>query len=215
MRHPFVLIAALFTFVPSGAEAAVYDLPDQGTFTVEGPFQVLGIGQPNGPYYVPITATVSVLADIPAINPPPGGQYGFSAYVGVSSGLTTLGYAICGGNQGGGPCTAYSETNFSPANQNAPFNLSAEFQVISISNDVFGGSTFNATLPNASDLSVLIALPDGFSIVEGIAAIPEPSSWAMLLIGFAVIGVAGWRRTWSGSAAASGLHIGLSRRRLR
>ena len=33
------------------------------------------------------------------------------------------------------------------------------------------------------------------------AAIPEPSTWAMLLVGFAGVGFAGYRRSQKGSAA--------------
>jgi PEP-CTERM motif len=45
-----------------------------------------------------------------------------------------------------------------------------------------------------SGFSLSVILPDGFSI-EGIAAVPEPSTWAMLLIGFAGIGFGAYRRS--------------------
>lgn len=69
--------------------------------------------------------------------------------------LTTLGYAYCGGNQGGGPCYAYTEAGFSPASQNAALNLSADLRVIYITNDVFGGATFSVSnFPNHDDFQV-------------------------------------------------------------
>ena len=40
-------------------------------------------------------------------------------------------------------------------------------------------------------VSLDLELPDGFSV----AAVPEPSTWAMLLIGFAAIGFAGYRKS--------------------
>ena len=114
----------------------------------------------------------------------------------ISSGLTTLGYAFCGGNQtGGGPCYAYTEAHFSPNEGNDTLYVSADFRVIDIVNDVFGGSNFSTVLPTPDDLFVQITLPDGFSI-EGVAPLPEPSTYAMLLIGFVAIGFV-WRRKGS------------------
>ena len=67
--------------------------------------------------------------------------------------------------------------------------------MIYITNDVFGGATFSVSnFPNPDDFQVSVTLPDGFSI-EGIGGVPEPSTWAMLLIGFAAIGIAGYRKS--------------------
>lgn len=54
---------------------------------------------------------------------------------------------------------------------------------------------------SAGGLATLgLVLPDGLSIAgeDPIAAVPEPSTWAMLLIGFAGVGFAAYRkrRTW-------------------
>jgi PEP-CTERM motif len=40
-----------------------------------------------------------------------------------------------------------------------------------------------------------IGLPGGDVPPVGASAVPEPSTWAMLLIGFAGLGYAGWRRS--------------------
>jgi hypothetical protein len=50
--------------------------------------------------------------------------------------------------------------------------------------EVMGGAT-------APSLSVFISLPDGFSLT---APVPEPSTWAMLLLGFAGVGFMAYRR---------------------
>ena len=52
-----------------------------------------------------------------------------------------------------------------------------------------------ATFADCSDYSLVVA-PDSFSVGGGV---PETSVWALMLIGFAGLGVAGYRRTKSGT----------------
>jgi hypothetical protein len=55
---------------------------------------------------------------------------------------------------------------------------------------VSGVLSFTSTLPPDASLELFVDLPTGYSV----APVPEPSTWAMLLIGFAAIGFAGrWR----------------------
>jgi hypothetical protein len=50
---------------------------------------------------------------------------------------------------------------------------------------------------------------DAIYVNGGIAAFPEPSTWAMLLIGFAAIGFAGYRRRSQPAVVAVGaVHVG-------
>jgi hypothetical protein len=44
-------------------------------------------------------------------------------------------------------------------------------------------------------LHIFITYPDQFNIIDlnAVAAVPEPSTWALLLIGFAGIGFASYR----------------------
>ena len=44
------------------------------------------------------------------------------------------------------------------------------------------------------DLHLFVNLPAGFSLTAPVAAVPEPSTWAMLLLGFAGIGLVSYRR---------------------
>lgn len=46
----------------------------------------------------------------------------------------------------------------------------------------------------APSLRVFMTLPDGFWADPVATGVPEPSTWAMLLIGFAGIGFATYRR---------------------
>jgi PEP-CTERM motif len=193
MRSILGIVLALLASAEANA-SVVYTLPAQGTFTVDGPFLTVP-DLPFPPFGIFVPTYVSVIGGLPIINAPPGEYYGFSAFIGVSSGLTSLGYAYCGGNQGGGPCSAYTEANFSPSPQNATLNISADYRVINIRNDIFGGSTFPIfNFPSLNDFSVLLTLPDGFSIEAFAPAVPEPSTWTMLLIGFVGISVTRYRR---------------------
>jgi len=58
-----------------------------------------------------------------------------------------------------------------------------------VSYDFIGNANFNILnfRDPQNDFHLSVTLPSGFSI-EDVAAVPEPSSWAMLLIGFAGIG---------------------------
>jgi hypothetical protein len=49
----------------------------------------------------------------------------------------------------------------------------------------------NLTNMSVSKFDIFVSLPDGFTIA---APVPEPSTWAMLLIGFAGIGFAAYRK---------------------
>jgi len=50
------------------------------------------------------------------------------------------------------------------------------------------GATVNAALISG------ISYPGGIAIAASPSAIPEPSTWAMMLLGFAGVGFAGYRR---------------------
>jgi hypothetical protein len=83
----------------------------------------------------------------------------------------------------------YSLTGSSSPGVTGPTNL--------VETLALGGFQFNMTNPGGPNLD------DGtFTIGPGVvAAVPEASTWAMLLIGFAGIGFAAYRRKWSGAAA--------------
>ena len=44
------------------------------------------------------------------------------------------------------------------------------------------------------ELSFSVWLPDGFSLTAPAAAVPEPSTWGMMLLGFAGVGFMAWRK---------------------
>src|ERR1700722_12959307 len=56
--------------------------------------------------------------------------------------------------------------------------------------NIFGGASVTNETP--IELAIFVSLPNGFTI-ESMSAVPEPSTWAMLLIGFAGIGFSAYR----------------------
>jgi hypothetical protein len=52
----------------------------------------------------------------------------------------------------------------------------------------------------APSLKVFMTLPDGFWVDPVVTGVPKPSTWAMLLIGFAGVGFMTYRRKRTGSA---------------
>jgi PEP-CTERM motif len=64
--------------------------------------------------------------------------------------------------------------------------------------------TWNSTAIAVNFANVTFSGEDQlFLDVTGTPAIPEPSSWAMMLVGFAGLGVAGWRAQRKTVAAAA------------
>jgi hypothetical protein len=74
-------------------------------------------------------------------------------------------------------------------------NLSADVQAQSFVVGDAANSVFASVDPTLS-------VPDGYSIFfsEGISAVPEPSTWAMMILGFAGIGWMAYRRKQNGPA---------------
>jgi hypothetical protein len=65
----------------------------------------------------------------------------------------------------------------------------------------FTGGTITGQAVVTSDLGIaLFVVNPGGSIT---AAVPEPSTWAMMLVGFAGLGYAGWRRSRKAASVAA------------
>jgi hypothetical protein len=54
--------------------------------------------------------------------------------------------------------------------------------------------------PSALDTYVITLNVDGFSVSETVSAVPEPATWAMMILGFLGVGFMAYRRKQSGAA---------------
>jgi hypothetical protein len=169
MRWVFVaLFFALVLFEP--ARAAVFEV-EPGLYVASGNFGPTGI--------IPGVVSYEIVGGgglIPgqSADPNTGPFYGYGITVAANTGFAEG----CFSNQNGSMCgrNVHNQPDFSVFN-NGGF--------INVSDDIF---TFGPIVP--LDVEIFIGLPDGFTL----SAVPEPSTWAMLLIGFAGIGFVSYRR---------------------
>lgn len=172
------LFIAIFSacFISSAARAVTIQV-SPGQYDVFGPFIPFDIG-PNFLGFVEGGVSFSILGGgdpLPGLNYDPlvGPFFGYDLSVGANEAFIEG----CAFSQLDSLCGRFLT--------NQP-----EFQVVettpgkgelSISDDV------QLTNVTPLDLAVFVTLPDGFTI-ENVAAVPELSTWAMLLIGFVGIG---------------------------
>jgi PEP-CTERM motif len=117
---------------------------------------------------------------------------------------------------GGGPAVTFTDPTHVFSNQNSPAGvgfedvgssedildtLSASFATYDLTTSIgpiVGSSVINAgiSFPTTGGALVLTSAGDATftSVASETNAIPEPSTWAMMLIGFAGLGYAGYRR---------------------
>lgn len=166
----------IFVFLTASAEAAVFSLPGPGQYTVEGPFPNTAI----------LDAHLSVSFTPPIIPPePPPGSWSYSGYSLFVYANNSLLFFSCGGNVGADCGYRYVRT----VDSFVIFDSGPYYPNLYIDFDEFSFGELRGSLLGPVRLS--IDLPDGYFIA---APVPEPSTWAMLLIGFTGIGFVGYRR---------------------
>lgn len=171
----FLLIAALCLFsLP--AKATVL-LPQNGTVTIEGEIDA------------PLVLTFygEVFGGHPVITDTPGSFWAFTSGATVSSGLSS--YDIY---QVGGLCGPVMQgcVVFERSIRSGVVVVSDEARTLTISSH---GRQYSSATATETDLGyqIYLDLPEGLTIA---APVPEPSTWAMLLLGFAGIGFMAYRR---------------------
>jgi hypothetical protein len=202
MRYFILLLLASPLLCGSMARASSFvTIANGGEYVVTGPF----VG-PNDPVIeLNVSGSVSGGTYDGPLPPPPPTDDGINAY-GAKAILTVNGmavYANCYYTQIASMCGRSL-----PAVRNS-FNASQGFQEFDFSSDL---ETFGQVSP--LEATFFVVVPDGYSLVPFAQAVPESSMWVMLLIGFAGIGSAGYRRRRTGAFGADG-HYGAQETRER
>jgi hypothetical protein len=188
----------LFFIISTGCDAStIVQLPLIGTTTIVGPFppEPMAATFGNPAYYVPVQIEINYNGKLPPVPPwlPSNNQSDFEVFVSVSGGE---GYFVATDvsehNQPGpGGCIDCQLAQSSDAlNPNHVLLLTQDSYEISTSASFVNEYGYDPGAPLEDFFSITATLPDGFSV----AAVPEISTWAMLLIGFAGIGFVSWRR---------------------
>jgi hypothetical protein len=155
-------------FVPEGASFAQGGI----TFTTTAPALNLNSANLDPPTIFP--------SDFLSNSFPPGG---------LTDTLTiTLGSAV----------TAFALDFTTPDGSNASFGLSNGFTT-SVPTSAFGPSQFEGFVSDSpfNAITLSVPSPDGyfvFDVTTATAAVPEPSTWAMMIIGFLGLGLLAHRR---------------------
>jgi hypothetical protein len=163
-----LIIACLFAYP---ANAAYYNLPLNGVVTV--------LGDLNDKF-IEVDITFIATASLP---PPPADGFNVSAFT-ASTSVNGVGFSSTATNQIGGGChypSCFGHSIFLSGSGPDPASWFNKLY-ISTSFSIFGPGIENP------HIELGVNLPDGYWIA---APVPEPSTWAMLLIGFAGLGFAG------------------------
>ena len=111
-------------------------------------------------------------------------QYGAKAVGKTTPALLTIGYDLVGGGSG-----SFTYNSSDPVRKNLRFtnNSATDFQLLATNGDVL------SRLYLLSDKKFDQVKQNDITIAPKVGAVPEPSTWAMMLLGFGLMG-AGYRR---------------------
>jgi PEP-CTERM motif len=184
-------IAALFFTSGGGSKADLVTIPLNGQVQIVGPYS----SDPT----VPITVGLNVEFLASPLHPQTSQLeiQSFLLQISVSDPFDgfPLQYTACANTAS--PCPF--QTGWS--NFRAATHISSQFTTIGDSAVLIVTDDSQFSDPDPSPYFALQAiLPEGLSIAVA-APVPEPSTWVMLLIGFAGVGFAGYRKSWRFSAS--------------
>jgi len=186
MRIRFLVTLLIFGLFVTDATATVFYQGPGGYFQIYGPFS-----DPTGYISVGVGGSFTGgLYDGP-LPPPPSNDainsYGYQVVMRANSEVI---FSSCFSSFSAGAGSSCGKTL--PPVQTNTIAIYADEPYLNIG----GGATFVFGPITPIIGTVFVTLPDGFSLgAPGIVTpVPEPSTWAMLLIGFAGIGFAGYRR---------------------
>jgi hypothetical protein len=184
MRLVSLLALALCVFASSRANALV--VSNGETVQVYGPYGTDPLGNT-------VTIDVEIQASVnwPPINPAAGAfvAYGYRAYASVGNALFTVDLSDCAFTIGG-PCRypwdiQHSIVLVDPTHPSFSVGTSIGYYYF----DSVNGTNWPPGFDPTGTVTIIANIRNSeFTFEPQIAAIPEPSTWAMLLIGFAGMG---------------------------
>jgi hypothetical protein len=184
----FLLIAALCLFgsLPAKADTITIHANQSWSGYIDGPYDTstqrfydYRTGGDFGVIYLGPYITENHLSAPPPFDFSTGQVSGYRFELTATGGGYSIPY-----RQTYGACNVGGTCGGTPTYSNSSQILSEEFNYFSVFLGImpFGGYTFNR-----EDITVSVNLPEGFH-VRGVAAVPEPSTWLMMLLGFAALG---------------------------
>jgi hypothetical protein len=186
MRKALLVMLGITAFA-SHANADTVEFSPGEVLDIVGPYQ------PGQSYAVQVSAEVAAPSAIPpGVMPTSLDQYGFQEFISVLN----SNIEVCSQNSPG-PCASEPSSRTAFIGGEAT-TIEASAGGYSFFYDPSLGY-FSTPIPNSS-VEIFATLPDGFSV----AAIPEPSIWAMMIAGFASLGFMAYRRRQDGVALSAG-----------
>jgi hypothetical protein len=203
MRCFLAFLFAMGLLCPAGASTVVTLVgpggpplsggPPSSTVVIDGPYSSAPFSSADPSTFItaePISITGSL--DLSVFHPDVEHVYSLDIRVAVSGdglgplpGNIVIMYICASSAPGPGPCGGLMPVP-------GPVGLSNDFRTLTTS-IVEGGIGPDGPFLYSGDIGTVVVtatLPDGFYI----RGVPEPSTWAMLLIGFAGVGFAAYRR---------------------
>jgi hypothetical protein len=179
MRFIFAAALSILSAVPATA-STVIDLPLNGSVTLVG----------NIPNPIQLFYRMSF-----SFNAPEGVDYSYGANAEVTTGLGAPGITFTDGFR----CRLLACTATQHSLYSAPIEVSDGFRTLTVDSWV----RYNAyTYPPFVNVEVPYTLQLQLTLPDGITATPEPSTWAMMLLGFAGVGFMAYRRKAKSALAA-------------
>jgi PEP-CTERM motif len=176
-----IFIALFFTIsFCSIASCETFQIPIDGSGQIIGPF-------PSDPYSsTPVSFSFTSDIPIPPADPSsPLEIRGYSLTINIATGDGLPVELSSCFSTAPGPCN-------SPTTNNTIGAVTQTLDTYSVFTQLLFFSEGSLTIGNpVGDVMVFATLPDGFSVTN---AVPEPSTWAMMILGFAGLGFMAYRR---------------------
>jgi hypothetical protein len=167
--------ASTVTYDFSGLDARSFAYTAEVTLNVSGGFATSGTGTINDAAFGGVQSLTLITAATPGATGGPG-NFGFRADDGTD----------WNGNDSAIPITSSGGLVFG-IGPNLTWGQAVLFGIYGDGSGGFDAAFFGHLTPDAQN-------EYGYGLAANVSAVPEPSTWAMLLLGFAGVGFMTWRR---------------------